>query len=55
MSMYPTKGAMIEAMQAEIDSLKAQLAEARKDGELPGFWIIRTMEQTKEIENDSKD
>ena len=26
MSMYPTKDAMIEAMQAEIDSLEAQLA-----------------------------
>ena len=33
MSMYPTKDAMIEAMQAEIDSLEAQLAEARKDSE----------------------
>ena len=33
MSMYQTKDAMIEAMQAEIDSLEAQLAEARKDSE----------------------
>ena len=37
MSMYQTKDAMIEAMQAEIDSLEAQLAEARKDSELLGF------------------
>ena len=29
MSMYPTKDAMIDAMQAEIDLLEAQLAEAR--------------------------
>ena len=29
MSMYQTKDAMIDAMQAEIDSLEAQLAEAR--------------------------
>ena len=33
MSMYQTKDAMIDAMQAEIDSLEAQLAEARKDSE----------------------
>ena len=33
MSMYATKDAMIEAMQAEIDSLEAQLAEAREDSE----------------------
>ena len=38
-SMYPTKDAMIEAMQAEIDSLKAQLAQARKDSERLD-WII---------------
>ena len=31
MSMYQTKDAMIEAMQAEIDSLEAQLAEAREN------------------------
>ena len=29
MSMYQTKDAMIEAMQAEIDSLEAQLVEER--------------------------
>ena len=40
MSMYPTKDAMIEAMQAEIDSLEAQLAEARKDSELLEFLIV---------------
>lgn len=33
MSMYSTKDAMIEAMQAEIDSLEAQLAEAQQDSE----------------------
>ena len=33
MSMYQTKDAMIDAMQAEIDSLEVQLAEARKDSE----------------------
>ncbi len=31
MSMYQTKDAMIDAMQAEIDSLEAQLAEAQRD------------------------
>ena len=39
MSMYQTKDAMLEAMQTEIDSLKAQLAEARKDSERLD-WII---------------
>ena len=29
MSMYQTREAMIEAMQAEIDSLEAQLADAK--------------------------
>ena len=39
MSMYQTKDAMIEAMQAEIDSLEAQLAEARKDSERLD-WVV---------------
>ena len=39
MSMYQTKDAMLEAMQTEIDSLEAQLAEARKDSERLD-WII---------------
>ena len=39
MSMYPTKDAMIEAMQAEIDSLEAQHAEARKDSERLD-WVV---------------
>ena len=33
MSMYANKDQMIEAMQAEIDSLKSELAELRKDSE----------------------
>ena len=37
MSMYQTKDAMLEAMQTEIDSLEAQLAEARKDSERLDF------------------
>ena len=40
MSMYQTKDAMIKAMQAEIDSLEAQLAEAREDSELLEFLIV---------------
>ena len=43
MSMYQTKDAMIEAMQAEIDSLEAQLAEARKDSDRLD-WIIKQSE-----------
>ena len=39
MSMYPNKDAMIDAMHAEIDSLKAQLAEARKDSERLD-WVV---------------
>ena len=39
MSMYQTKDAMLEAMQTEIDSLEAQLAEARNDSERLD-WII---------------
>ena len=39
MSMYSTKDAMIEATQAEIDSLEAQLAEARKDSERLD-WVV---------------
>ena len=39
MSMYQTKDAMLEAMQTEIDSLEAQLAEARKDSERLD-WVI---------------
>ena len=32
-SMYENKDSMIEAMQADIDSLEAQLAEARKQSD----------------------
>ena len=39
MSMYQTKDAMIDAMHAEIDSLEAQLAEARKDSERLD-WVV---------------
>ena len=39
MSMYAAKDSMIEAMQTEIDSLEAQLAEARKDSERLD-WVV---------------
>ena len=43
MSMYQTKDAMLEAMQTEIDSLEAQLAEARKDSERLDQIIEKTL------------
>ena len=43
MSMYQTKDAMLEAMQTEIDSLEAQLAEARKDSERLDWIIEKTL------------
>ena len=38
-SMYENKDSMIETMQADIDSLEAQLAEARKDSERLD-WVV---------------
>lgn len=43
MSMYPSKDAMIEAMQANIYALEAQLADARKDSDRLD-WIIKQSE-----------
>ena len=44
MSMYATKDEMIEAMQAEIDSLETQLAEARKDRERLDYLISKSQD-----------
>ena len=41
--MYENKDSMIEAMQKDIDSLEAQLADARKDSDRLD-WIIKQSE-----------
>ena len=43
MSMYQTKDAMIEAMQANIDSLETQLADAKKDSEQLDWFIAQDL------------